>query len=398
MTASNHLSLEQKLAFIQLVVAADSPFSEVCRAFRISRQTGYKWRRRFRRLGLAGLADQSRRPHFSPQATTALWVERLRVARRKHKRWGPKKLRVWLRGQHPRARVPSASTLGRLLQQRGWSHTPLFRRRGPARAWPALRQARRPNEVWTVDFKGYFHTADGRRCDPLTVRDAYSRYGLCVRVLHGHKLATVKREFKRLFRRFGLPRRMHADQGRPWAGPGPAWLTQLSAWWISLGIRPTFSRRARPGDNAAHEQWHRELKADTTRPPSANPPAQQRRLQRWLHTYNEERPHEALGLIPPAQVYYRSRRRYRGPRSPRYPQGWLTRRVRPNGEIQWLGRSRFIGEAFVRQSVGLKPWRQDRWRVYFYDWLLGEIHTADLGAMRPAIYHRRLKPKVSAMS
>jgi len=84
-----------------------------------------------------------------------------------------------------------------------------------------------------------------------------------------------------LFHRFGLPRRIHADQGRPWAGPGPAWLTQLSAWWISLGIRPTFSRRARPGDNAAHEQWHRKLKADTTRPPSANPPAQQRRLQRW---------------------------------------------------------------------------------------------------------------------
>lgn len=311
---------------------------------------------------------------------------------------GAEKTAVGLRGQHPRARVPSASTLGRRLQQHGWSHTPLFRRRGPDRAWPALRQAQRPNEVWTVDFKGHFHTADGRRCDPLTVRDAYSRYGLWVRILHGHKLATVKREFTRLFRRFGLPSRIHADQGRPWAGPGPAWLTQLSAWWISLGIRPTFSRRARPGDNAAHEQWHRELKADTPRPPSTNPPAQQRRLQRWLHTYNEERPHEALGLLPPVQVYYPSRRRYHGPRSPRYPMGWLARRVRPNGEIQWLGRSRFIGEAFVRQTVGLKSWRQDCWRVYFFDWLIGEIHTADLGAMRPAIYHRRHKPKVSAVS
>lgn len=398
MTAPNHLTLEQKIAFIQLTSAPDSPFSESCRAFRISRQTGYKWRRRYRRLGLAGLANQSQRPHLSPQATASVWVERLRVARRRHKRWGPKKLRAWLRVRHPRARVPSVSTLGRLLHQQGWSRTPLFRRRGPDRAWPALRRARRPNEVWTVDFKGYFHTADGRRCDPLTVRDAYSRYGLCVRVLHGHKLATVQREFTRLFRRFGLPDRIHADQGRPWAGPGPAWLSQLSAWWVSLGIRPTFSRRARPGDNAAHEQWHRELKADTTRPPAATPPAQQRRLQRWLHTYNQERPHEALGLIPPAQVYHRSRRRYRAARPPRYPRGWGLRRVRPNGEIQWLGRSRFLGEAFVRQTVGLKPWRQDRWRVYFYDWLIGEIHTADLGAMRPAIYRRRHSPKVSAMS
>ena len=273
MASPNHLTLEQKLAFIQLVTAQDSPFTEACRAFRISRQTGYKWRRRYRRLGLAGLADLSRRPHLSPQATAAVWVERLRVARRQHKRWGPKKLRAWLRVRHPRSRVPSVSTLGRLLHQQGWSRPPLFRRRGPARAWPALCQARRPNEVWTVDFKGYFHTADGRRCDPLTVRDAYSRYGLCVRVLHGHKLATVQREFIRLFRRFGLPDRIHADQGRPWAGPGPAWLSQLSAWWVSLGIRPTFSRRARPGDNAAHEQWHRELKADTTRHHSCGPTA-----------------------------------------------------------------------------------------------------------------------------
>jgi transposase InsO family protein len=398
MASPNHLTLEQKHAFIQLVSAHDPVFAEVCRAFRISRQTGYKWRRRYRRLGLAGLAEQSRRPQLSPQAATALWVERLRVARRAHKRWGPKKLRAGLRAQHPRSRVPSVSTLGRILRRHGWSHAPLWRRRGPDRTWPALRQARCPNEVWTVDFKGCFHTADGRRCDPLTVRDAYSRYGLCVRVLHGHKLATVQREFMRLFRRFGLPRRIHADQGRPWAGPGPAWLSQLSAWWISLGIRPTFSRRARPGDNAAHEQWHRELKADTTRPPSATPRAQQRRFQNWRQVYNEDRPHEALGLIPPVQVYYPSRRRYRGPRPPRYPKGWIARRVRPNGEIQWQGRSRFIGEAFARQYVGLKSWRQDRWRVYFYDWLIGEIHAADLGAMRPAIYRRRHKPKVSAMS
>lgn len=398
MATPNLLTLEQKLAFLQLVATPGSAFAEACRAFRISRQTGYKWQRRYRRLGVAGLTPVSRRPRHSPRATLAIWVERLRVARRTRKRWGPRKLRAWLRAHHPRSRVPSASTLGRLLRRHGWSTKPLFRRRGPERTWPWLRQARRPNEVWTADFKGYFHTRDGRRCDPLTVRDAFSRYGLGVRVLHGHKLATVKREFLRLFRRFGQPERMHVDQGRPWAGPGPAWLSQLSAWWLSLGIRPTFSRRARPGDNASHEQWHRELKADTTRPPAATPGAQQRRLRKWLRRYNEERPHEALGLIPPARVYYPSRRRYRGIRRPSYPRAWPRRRVRANGELQWLGRSRFVGEAFARQTVGLRPWRQDRWRVYYYDWLIGEIHTADPGAMRPAIYRRRRNPKVSAMS
>jgi len=393
MSSPNHLSLEQKTVFVGLAAEPGSVMAEVCRAFRISRQTGYKWLRRYRRWGVAGLAEQSRRPRHPARATAEIWIERLRLARQRHKRWGPKKLRVWLQRQHPRARVPSASTLGRLLRRQGWACAPLWRRRGPGRTWPVFGRPRRPNEVWTVDFKGYFHTGDGRRCDPLTVRDAYSRYGLCVRVLHGHKLASVQREFMRLFRRFGLPLRIHADQGRPWAGPGPGWLSQLSAWWISLGIQPTFSRRARPGDNAAHEQWHRELKADTTRPPAARPSAQQRRFQAWLRLYNHERPHEALGMSVPARVYYPSRRRYRGSRLPRYPKGWSTKRVRPNGEIYWQGRSRFIGEAFVGHRVALKPERQDRWRVYFYDWLIGEIHARDRGAMRPAVYCRRRTPK-----
>ena len=230
------------------------------------------------------------------------------------------------------------------------------------------------------------------------MREAYSRYGLCARVLHGHKLESVKREFTGLFRRFGRPHRIQPDQGRPWAGPGPAWSSQLSAWWVSLGILPTFSRRARPGDNASHAQWQRELKADTTRPPAATPPVQQRRLHDWVRVYNRERPHEAIGRLTPDRVYYRSRRKYRKPQPPRYPHGWISRRVRPNGEIQWNGRSRFVEEAFVRQKVGLKPWRKDRWRAYFYDWLIGEIHADDLGSMRPAMYHRRKKAKVSTMS
>jgi len=398
MSSRNQLTFEQRCSFMELASKPEAVFAEVCRRFRVSRQTGYKWLRRFGQSGLAGLAEQSRRPKVCPRTTVPVWIERLRLARRLHPQWGPKKLHAWLRRQHPRARVPSASTLGRLLRRHGWSRAPLWRRRGPPRAWPGLSRARRPNAVWTVDFKGYFRTADGQRCDPLTVRDAYSRYGLCVRVLHGHKLATVQREFVGLFRRFGLPDCIHADQGRPWAGPGPAWLSQLSAWWVSLGIVPSYSRRARPGDNASHEQWHRVLKAETTRPVSATPRAQQRRMSRWLRSYNQERPHEALGLVPPADFYTRSPKHYRGPSPPRYPPGWASRRVRGNGDIHWERRSRFIGEAFVGQQVGLKPWRRGRWRVYFYDWLIGEIHAKDTGAMRPAIYRRRQTRKVSTMS
>lgn len=398
MASQNCLTWEQKLAFVQRLAGDSVSMTEACRAFRICRESGYKWWRRYQQFGPSGLQERSRRPRSSPQAAASHWLERLRAVRQRHPRWGPKKLRPHLQRQYPRARVPAVSTLGRWLRRQRWSQPQLGRRQGPERSWPALQRVRRCNDVWTVDFKGYFHTADGRRCDPLTVRDAYSRFGLCVQVLHGHKFTTVQRVFMRLFRRFGRPRRIHADQGRPWAGPGPAWLAQLSAWWVSLGIRPTFSRRARPGDNAAHEQWHRELKADTLRPPAASPAAQQRRFGRWLRVYNRERPHEALGLRRPAEWYRKSRRRYRGAQPPRYPRGWAVRRVRPNGEVYWAGHSRFIGEAFVRQAVGLKPWRPNRWRVYFYEGLIGEIHAANPGAMRPARYRRRQKPNVSAMS
>lgn len=203
MSSRNHLTWEQKLAFIEQLHHAAVTLAELCRAFRISRQTGHKWWRRYQRHGPAGLQERSRRPRRSPQAIAAVWLERLRLARRRHRRWGPKKLRPWLQQQHRRSRVPSVSTLGRLLRRHRWSQPVLGRRHGPDRAWPAIRQARHPNDVWTVDFKGYFHTRDGRRCDPLTVRDAYSRFGLCIQVLHGHKLPTVQRVFLRLFRKFG---------------------------------------------------------------------------------------------------------------------------------------------------------------------------------------------------
>lgn len=181
---------------------------------------------------------------------------------------------------------------------------------------------------------------------------------------------------------------IRGDQGVPFAGTGPALFARLSAWWVSLGIGVEFSRRARPGDNAAHEQWHRELKAETASPPAATAAAQQRRQDRWLRRYNQERPHEALGQRVPADFYRRSPRRYGGARPVCYPAHFAQRRVRPGGEICWQGRRRFAGESFEGYTVGLRPASRGVWRVYFYEMLVGELHDGEASGRRSARYRR----------
>lgn len=389
MPTRNHLTLEQKVQFCHEVSQRRASFAAVCRAFRIARQTGYKWWRRHESAGASALAERSRRPRRCPFQLRPHWIERIRQTRHRFPRWGAKKLHAWLRREFPRARMPAISSIGRVLRRLHLSHARPRRLRGPVRIWPPFRTARRPNEVWTVDFKGSFHTADGARCEPLTVRDLYSRYGLCVCLLPDHSVSGVRRQFVRLFRRYGLPHIIHCDQGGPFGSSGPAHLSRLSAWWISLGITMEYSRRARPGDNGAHEQWHRELKADTARPPAATLALQQRRSQRWLRHYNQERPHEALGQLPPARRWRKSPRRYRGIQPPGYPKAWLLRRVQQRGEIYWRGGARFISEALFGYQVALRPKRRGVWQVYFYQHLIGELHEPDHSPIRPAQYRYR---------
>ena len=222
------------------------------------------------------------------------------------------------------------------------------------------------------------------------MRDQYSRYGLLVRVLPTQHGLPVKAAFTSLFQRYGLPEVIRVDNGSPFASPGPAGLSQLSVWWIQLGIKVEFTRPACPQDNGAHEQFHRVLKADTTQPAAWTRRGQQHRDTCWLQGYNHVRPHEALGQTTPARWYRKSQRKY-----PRrlveipYGRGYQVRRVRHNGEIRWAGRKRFIGEAFVRQSVGLRQLRPGVYAVKFAHLLIGHLHEKDAGAMRPALYQHR---------
>ena len=384
-------SLANKLRFVLGVPHSRRTMRELCRAWRISRQTGYKWLRRYEEGDVAALQNRSRAPHRRPRTLPSLWVERIENLRRQHPTWGPKKIRAALQQRHPRSRWPAASTIGATLHRLGLLVPRRRRLPGPVVVGRRAAPAQRPNDVWTVDFKGWFTTADGQRVDPLTVRDLACRFGLLIQILAGQKFLPVKKAFIRLFKQRGQPRAIRMDNGSPFASSGAAGLSSLSAWFVSLGIEVQFTRRGHPEDNGSHEQWHRVFKAETTRPPARTPTLQAARTTRWLRQYNQERPHEALQQKPPASRYYNSARRYRGSCPPRYPRPWPVRRVHNGGEIKWQGRFRFVGEAFAGHLVALKRQRRGVWAVYFYHVLLGQLHDADNSGLRTATHQRPRK-------
>ena len=379
----------RRLQFVKLALKGQQSMSQLCRRFGMSRKSGYKWKARFAREGPRGLRDRACRPRRSPRQTSSKWLIRIRRMRRRYRSWGRRKLAARLRKEHPRQAVPCARTVGKWLRRMKLSRRARRRSaRGPQLQPGGLTVARRSNQVWTVDFKGWFRTGDGQRVEPLTVRDAFSRYLLTVRLFPEQSWERVRRVFSQLFRKHGYPRVIRADNGSPFGSKGPAGLTRLSAWWTALGIRVEFIAPGHPEQNGSHEQMHRVLKAETTRPASCHLPAQQRRLKRWSKIYNWIRPHEALRQRAPAEVYCP---KPVPPRSARlsYRPGWAVRRVRSNGEIRWQGRKRFVGEAFVGYRIGLKHKGRGKWEVYFAGLLIGELWGSDPGGIRPASYARR---------
>jgi len=363
--------------------------TELSRRFKISRKTAYKWRWRYRAGRWKGLADRSRRPHGVPGRPAKLWLDRLR-RRREQPSWGARKLRHGLQRDFGGAGLPSVAAISRWLKCWGLAVGRCRRLRGPVILRRGVRRARHSNDVWTVDFKGWYRTGDGTRVEPLTVRDLYSRYGLWVGLQRSQALVVTRRAFVKIFKQNGLPKRIRSDNGTPFGGGGPTGLTRLSAWWIKLGIEVEFITPGRPCENGAHEQFHRVYKAEVARRPAVTLAGQQRRSTRWLKHYNQERPHEALGMTVPAKSYRPSRRHLKMcPRSWIYPRGWIRRWVKGNGEISWQGKRRFVGEAFVKDYVGLKPIRPGVWRVFFGPLLVGELYAEEFGNIRTAKYRHR---------
>lgn len=388
------LKVRQRL--VEAVLARRQTLQVICLRAGISRKTAYKWLARFRRQGIPGLRDQSRRPRRSSTRLSGHWIQVIGQWRRRRPHWGAKKIYQQLRQEHLRRRVPCARTIQRWLKRSGWVRPrPRRARRGPAVPHPGLTVPTRPNQVWTVDFKGWFRTADGVRQEPLTVRDLFSRYGLCLRLLANQDDRRVRGAMQRLFRQRGLPNAIRVDNGSPFGGKGALGLSRLSVWWLRLGIRVEFTRRARPGDNAGHEQFHGCYQREVVAAEAPHRRAMQQRSTRWLARYNEERPHEALGQRTPTQVYRFSERAYPEVLAPlKYPHRWEVRRVRNSGHIKWRGRVRFMGRAFVGQTLGLKSAGPQQWEVFLGRQLIGQLHAHDPGGLRPARWLRQFPLKV----
>jgi putative transposase len=376
----------------QFVLAATAPganISQLCREHGVSRTNGYKWIRRFQAEGLAGLDDKSRRPKTISGIDGEL-VMRIIELRRRYPKWGAKKLRQILLRLPDRLEVPSAKTIARVLDRAG----ELRVRKPRRRLRVVLREheplvANAPNDVWTVDFKGWWRTRDGRRFEPLTVRDAFSRYVLCLEMLGSTRADVVKPAFERLFDSCGLPRVIRVDNGAPFAcTSAPAGLSQLSAWWTSLGIRVSFSRPAHPQDNGAHERMHNDVAAQLEADPADSLEVQQRAAAIWRAEFNEVRPHEAIAMRTPAQLYVRSSRRYTGIQPPRYPASYGVRRVSSKGCVRYLGKAVFISESLIGHDLGIRRTQRGHIAVRFYDLNLGFFDLASAPFHGP----RRLIP------
>jgi transposase InsO family protein len=381
------LMSEERARFVLAAKSKSEPFVLVCGRFGISRKTGYKWLKRYRCGGIKALADASCRPRHRGKMHHLVWRKRLVALRQEHPRWGAKKLRRLLQKAFSRARrVPAVSTLGRwLVELHLVKKRPRRARRGPLLPWRGVHAPKSSNQVWTIDFKGWFRTGDGRRCEALTVRDLFSRFVLRVALLPNQSDAAVRRALVPVFRRYGLPKVIRVDNGAPFGGRGALGLSRLSVWWLRLGVAVDFVRRAHPEDNGAHEQLHRVFKADVATPPAPSVAAQRRRVRAWIGCYNCQRPHEALGQRLPAQLYWPSNRPMPEQLpAVKYPCAWKTRRVRNRGHIKWQGRERFVGRAFVGQVVGLKKVTQGIHKVYLDRYLIGLLYERDLAGMRPA--------------
>jgi transposase InsO family protein len=234
--------------------------------------------------------------------------------------------------------------------------------------------AEAPNDVWTMDFKGWWRTHDGSRCEPLTVRDACSRYVLTIAVLGATTGDLVRAELERLFKKHGLPRAFQFDNGSPFISTrARGGLTALSVWLVSLGIRIVRSRPGCPQDNGGHERMHRDVAQEVQQWPSDDLRAQQRELDRWRQEFNHVRPHEALGGKTPSDVYKPSDRKFREPRAFAYPRAFRLRRVDSSGHVSCNSDHAYVGVALRGQHVALEPQDGLRWRVWFRDIDLGIV-------------------------
>jgi transposase InsO family protein len=376
-------AVEERMRFVDMVVQKQEAFAAACRQFGVSRKTGYKWLERYEDEGVEGLKDRSRAPLHHPQAVAERIAERCMAVRRAHPSWGPVKVQAWLAAHWPRTRWPAASTIGTLFDREGLTVKRRLRRRSPPSSAP-FAQCAGPNDTWCIDFKGWFVTGDGKRCEPLTLSDAHSRYLLRCQALPRTDADHAWPVLYAAFREFGLPLRLRSDNGPPFASCGAGGLSQLAVKVIKAGVVPERIAPGKPQQNGRLERLHLTLLQDTANPPASSLRGQLKRLRRFQRLYNEERPHQALGNDTPAKHYAASPRRFDGVlREPSYGADQAVRRVRHNGEIRWQGNTIYVSAALIGEPVGLIEDDDGDCTVCYGPILLGLIAHGDDRLRKP---------------
>jgi putative transposase len=352
--------------------------TQLSEIYGVSRNTIYKWIERYNRGGIEGLTERLSAPKRHPNATSLDIGRELIVFKMQHKDWGPKKVVWWLKQKRPGQSWPAVSTAASLLKQAGLVKTRKKRSKTIPYTEP-FQECVGTNMVWSVDFKGQFKTGDGKLCYPLTFTDNFSRYLLGCRGLKHPSYELSRPVFEVIFKKYGLPVAIRSDNGAPFASTGLGGLSRLSVWMIKLGIKPERIVAGHPQENGRHERMHRSLKAATANPPKRNMKEQQKAFDTFQIEFDEEKPHEALGMRTPSSLYKASLRPYPAKLAMIvYPMNYLVRQVRHNGEIKWKGEKVYVSQALAGEPVALKLKADHQWNVYFSCYLLGTLDELDM--------------------
>jgi transposase InsO family protein len=366
--------MDERTKFIIDVLDGTYSMAELCDYYHISRKTGYKWLDRYRQGGIKALSDRSRAPHSHPNEISRQVKEAILAIKCRFPKWGAPKIRARLEREHSNwDSYPAISTIGLFLSNQNLTCPRRKRRKATPTELP-LTSGHYINQVWCADFKGHFKTADGSRCNPLTISDYASRYLLCCRHVDKMSYELAKMRFERVFREYGLPEFIRTDNGTPFSSRGLGGLSRLSYWWIRLGIYPERIEPGHPEQNGRHERIHKTLKYHTAKPPAKDLKEQQRRFNEFCIEYNEHRPHEALEMRSPSQCYRPSQRQFPS-RLPKinYPDHMQVRRVFSHGDIYYLGKHLFTTESLGGEYVGIERVDEDISRLWYCDYLLGLI-------------------------
>jgi putative transposase len=367
---------EQRQRFIEDYRLNFYTITDLAERFSISRKTAHKWINRYERTGEDGYEELSRRPHTCPWRTDQAIADELIKLRKRHPRWGPRKLLALMQRRYPKRQLPSASTAARIIAREGLVKP----RRRYRRAHPGCPKTKPqgPNDIWAADLQGQFRLKNGKYCFPLTVSDLSSRFVLGVDAHETISFEKSLAHFKLLFKEFGLPNRIRTDNGTPFASNALARLSRLSVWFIRLGILPELIEPGKPQQNGVHERMHRTLKQEATIPPSSSLPAQQRRFDRFRIEFNEVRPHEAIEMKRPADIYRSSNRPFPEKIEPGdYPGHYLVRRVSGSGTIRISNKQVFVSNTLRGDYVGAEEVDVGIYDLFFRFYQLGRYHLRD---------------------